>query len=181
MRRTRGAWIGAIVAIGAGGVVALGATRLGAQRARAQATYDEALHGVRRSAGKMDAAAPQAAGAELCVRGPEGLAVAAARALGASVRTSDGALDASTLAAVSRAAFAAARDREDAIGVPALPQRMGIVEGAALAPHETCAGEVAWARASVTGPSAVAARSSAPAAPTSKPKKKGHRSKSKAT
>jgi hypothetical protein len=171
MRRASGAWIGAIVAMSAGGVVAFGATRLGAQRARAQAEYDEALHGVRRSAGKIGGAPPAPAVAELCVHGPEGLAVAAARAIGAPVRLSDGRLDAAALAAVSRAAFAAARDREDAIGAPALPQRMGIVEGGALAPREACGGEIAWARASVVTAAPAAAgvaRSSGSSAPATK-------------
>jgi hypothetical protein len=179
MRRSSGAWIGAIVAVSAGGVVALGATRLAAQRARAQATYDDALHGVRRSAGRADGAPTPPAGAELCVRGPEGFAVAAMRALGASVRNPDGTLDALALGEVSRAAFAAARDREDAIGTPALPQRMGIVDGAALAPKEPCAGQIAWARALVTAPTlqGSAAARTAPAQP-SKPGSPG-RSKKK--
>jgi hypothetical protein len=182
MRRASGVWIGAIVAMSAGGVVALGAARLGAQRARAQAEYDEALHGVRRSAGKIDGAPAARATAELCVRGPEGFAVAAERATGASVRLSDGRLDAAALATVSRTAFAAARDREDAIGAPALPQRMGLDGGAALAPREACGGEIAWARAAIiTDVPPAAARNAAPTAPTvpaSDAKKSSHRSKS---
>jgi hypothetical protein len=178
MRRSSGALIGAAVAVAAGGVVAFGATRLGAQRASEQATYDEALHGVRREAGRIDAVAVRPVGAELCVRGPEGLAVAAARTLGASVRLSDGSLDAVTLASVSRAAFAAARDREDAIGAPALPQRMGIVDGAALAPRETCGGETAWARASIMDAAPVKVAASAGTAKSDPAKKSSGKSRS---
>jgi hypothetical protein len=158
MRRTSGALIGAAIAVAAGGLVAFGSTQLAAHRASEQTTYGAALHGVRREAAQALPIRATPVSADLCVRGPEGLAVAAARALGASVRASDGSLDGAALALVSRAAFAAARDREDATGAPALPQRMGLVDGAPLAPHQTCAGELAWARASVMGvaPAAVA-------------------------
>jgi hypothetical protein len=161
MRRTSGAWIGAIVAVAAGGVVASGATRLGAQRAGAQAAYAAALHDVRREAGRTDVTEGAATGEVVCVRGPEGVAAAAARALGTDVRGSDGSLDAAALAIVSRAAFAAARDREDATGAPALPQRMGVVDGASVAMRETCAGEPAWASARVTAPSPSVPKSTA--------------------
>jgi hypothetical protein len=172
MRRTSGTLFGAAVAIAAGGVVAFGATRLHAQRTRAQDAYGAALHDVRREAARVDVAAAPADGAALCVRGPEGLAVAAARALGASVRTPDGRLDAAALATVSRAAFAAARDREDAIGAPAVPQRMGLGVGAPPA------GEPCWASATIMGATpAVAARTTAPAKapPAKKPSSKKKR------
>jgi hypothetical protein len=180
MRRTSGALIGAAVALAAGGVVAFGSTRMAARRAGAQATYDEALHGVRREAARPDGVgAPAGAMTELCVRGPEGLAAAATRTLGATVRTPDGALDGATLARVSRVAFAAARDREDAIGAPALPQRMGFVDGAAAAPRETCAGQPAWARASViAGPAPAVAQASPAAAKKKKSSKSTSKSKS---
>src|SRR5262245_64314244 len=122
MRRTSGALIGAAIAVAAGGVVALGATRMAARRDGERTTYGAALHDVRRAATKTDGDPGARGGAELCVRGPEGIAAAAAHALGASVRAPDGSLDVATLARVSQAAFAAARDREDSTGTPALPQ-----------------------------------------------------------
>jgi hypothetical protein len=124
MRRAKGALIGAAAAVAAGGVVVLLSARLGAERARADGSYEAAMAGARRAAAAERSPAPAPRATTVQVRGAEGLAAAAAQ--GAKVCGKDGRLDRAALVKVSREAFAAARDAEDATGTPALPQRMGL-------------------------------------------------------
>ncbi len=152
MQRTRGIVVGALVGVAALGAVALASRQLAAHAGARTAAYDQALAASRRAivagASAPDLTAPTAA---VCVRGAEGLAVATAAALELRVRTPDGRLDPVALAALARVSFAVARDREDRTRAPALPQRMGQVEGAAIAMGaERCAGKPAFAAARVT-------------------------------
>lgn len=149
MQRTRGFVVGALIGVAAFGAVAAASWQVDAH-ARAEG-YDQALAASRRTL--VDQAPDRAAVATtpVCVRGAEGLAVATAAARAKDVRNADGRLDPAALAALSRASFAAARDREDRTRAPALPQRMGLVDGAAVAMGaERCAGKPAFAAAVTT-------------------------------
>ncbi|MCE9575607.1 MAG: hypothetical protein K8W52_20820 [Deltaproteobacteria bacterium] len=153
MQRTRGIVVGALVGVAAIGAVALASRRLDAHAAARAEAYDESLAASKRA---LVASVPDrapVASSPVCVRGAEGLAVATAAALATDVRKPDGRLDPAALATLSRASFAAARDREDRTRAPALPQRMGVVDGAAVAMGaERCAGKPAFAAAAVTVP-----------------------------
>jgi hypothetical protein len=151
MQRTRGIVVGAVVAIAATGAVAIASLQLEAHTGARQRAYAAALtDGRTAAAAPVEAAAPPIT-TPVCVRGAEGLAAATAAALARPVRSPDGRLDVAALAALGRASFAVARAREDRTRAPALPQRMGVVDGAAVAPGaETCAGAPAFAAAMIT-------------------------------
>jgi hypothetical protein len=152
-------------AVVAGGVIA-GVIGLGVI-AGGGPSYGGAIRAQRRAVTR-DAATPQqtTGGGDvlLCARGATGFASAAAAAAGAPLRRSDGVVEPSVLAAVSSGAIEAGRWAEIAAGGPALPRRMGLVNGAIVAPHEErCDNGPAFAQARVSARPALPATPPLPA------------------
>jgi hypothetical protein len=148
-------------AVVAGGVI-VGVIGLGVV-AGGGPSYGGAIREQRRAVTRDAAAplqAPDGGDVLLCARGATGFASAAAAAAGAPLRRSDGVVEPSVLAAVSSGAIEAGRWAEIAAGGPALPRRMGLVNGAIVAPPEQrCDNAPAFAQARVS------ARPALPATP----------------
>ncbi|HUQ07926.1 MAG TPA: hypothetical protein VM261_35770 [Kofleriaceae bacterium] len=131
-------------------------------------SYGGAIRAQRRAVTR-DAAqpprAPDGGDVLLCARGATGFASAAADAAGAPLRRTDGVVEPSVLAAMSNAAVEAGRWAEIAAGGPALPRRMGLLNGAVVAPpEERCDNAPAFAQARVSTRPALPATPPPPAA-----------------
>jgi hypothetical protein len=130
-------------------------------------SYGGAIRAQRRAVTRDAAPPPRAPGGGdvlLCARGATTFASAAADAAGTALRRTDGVVEPSVLAAMSSGAVEAGRWAEIAAGGPALPQRMGLANGAIVAPpEERCGGASAFAQARVSARPALPATPPPPA------------------